>query len=98
MRLALLLSIICAFMLQDAPSQQPANKLAIYDEFNNCVETLKAEGDFDTGLWPRLRDSLIQDPPEHVKSLDRIAVIDELVSLHEKRIAALKKMRELEKK
>lgn len=79
-------------------AQSSAGKLAIYGEWNRCVVTLEAEGDFETGLWPRLRDSLRHDPPEMVKSLDRIALYDELITLHEKRIAALKKMRNLEAK
>ncbi|MGA9767922.1 MAG: hypothetical protein WBV94_02710 [Blastocatellia bacterium] len=81
-----------------AGQQIPDPKLRIYQHWNECVESLKDEGDFESGLWPRLLQSLRDDPPEHVKSLDRIAIYDELIILHEKRIAALKKMRELEKK
>lgn len=78
-------------------AQSSVGKLAIYDEWTGCVETLKPEW-IEGGLWHRLRDSLIHDPPEHVKSLDRLAIYDELIALHEKRLAALKKMKEIEKR
>jgi hypothetical protein len=78
--------------------QQPDPKLAIYQAWNACVETLKEEGNYDDGLWSRLRDSLVHDPPERVKSLDRIAILNELIAIHERRLQALKKMCELERK
>jgi hypothetical protein len=93
--IALTILLLAAYALAGAQVNQ--DKLAIYGEWNKCVTTLEAEGDFDTGLWARLRASLVGDPPEFVKSLDRIAIYDELIALHEKRIAALKKMRALEK-
>ena len=90
--------MLCLLTMPVAAAQSPVGNLAAYDEWNKCVDSLKEEGDFDTGLWPRLRDSLRHDPPELVKSLDRMAMYDELIALHEKRIAALKKMRQLEAK
>jgi hypothetical protein len=74
------------------------DKLSIYSHWNACVESLKAEGDFETGLWPRLRQSLLDDPPEYVRSLDRQEIVKALIAEHELRLAALKKMLEVERK
>ncbi len=73
-------------------------KSAIIDNFNQAVGTLVPEWADDKGLWFRLRDSLIADPPTYVKSMDRIAIESELIVLHEKRIIALRKMLEAEKR
>lgn len=73
------------------------DKFIIYQRWNRCVESLRAEGDFETGLWPRLRDSIQQDPPEHVRSLDRQQILEELIARHEERLRALREMLKLER-
>ncbi|HEX8089348.1 MAG TPA: hypothetical protein VF762_10875, partial [Blastocatellia bacterium] len=64
----------------------------------SCVEALNAEGDFETGLWPRLHDSLIHDPPEHTRSLDREEALKRLIELHERRLKLLREMLKAEQK
>jgi|ERR1044072_6337021 hypothetical protein len=91
--LTILLTIVHCF----AHAAQAPEKLKIYSNFNNCVDTLKLEWP-DDGLWFKLRESILNDPPEHIKSLDRIEIEKELIKLHEKRLAYLKDMLDLEKR
>lgn len=98
MRRALLAGILSLLFTITVRTQQPPNpKLVIYQGWNECVMTFRAEMD-ERDIWHKLQDSLQLDPPEFVKSLDRIAIYNELIVLHERRLKALHKMLEAEKR
>lgn len=79
------------------PTISSNNPTAVYDAWNKCVESLQREGDFETGLWPTLQDSIKKDPPEHLSSLDRQTIIDELIEEHQARIDQLRRMRKADR-
>lgn len=69
----------------------------IYTEWNACVESLKAEGDFESGKWRQLYNSLRADPPGLVRSLDREQLLKDLIRLHKERTGYLESMLKLER-
>ena len=77
--------------------QESNPKIQIYGLWNSCVFTLREEYEPEP-LWESLQESYKSDPPEYVKSLDRVAKLEKLIELHEKRLQNLKKMRDLEKR
>jgi hypothetical protein len=92
-----MLKIILAVILICASGIAQDDKLKIYSGWDACVKSLEAEGDFETGLWPKLRDSLVNDPPELTRSLDREAMIERLIELHEQRLKLLRGMLKAER-
>src|SRR4051794_10287912 len=79
--------LICASgIAQDLGNAKDSGKLKIYSDFRACVETLLPEWENDDALWYKLRDSLIHDPPEFSRSLDREEMLKRLIELHEKRL------------
>ncbi|HXG94124.1 MAG TPA: hypothetical protein VNN73_17405 [Blastocatellia bacterium] len=93
-----------------AQAQKPvgplkSEKLKIYECWNTIVRTfvreqiaITLEQGTERPVWLKLQDSL-RDPliaPEHVKSLDRLMWLDELIRDHEEIVHQLKRMRELE--
>jgi hypothetical protein len=89
---------IIAVILICASGVAQNDKARIYTDWNACVQTLVDEGDFETGLWPKLRNSLISDSPEHTRSLEREETLKRLIELHEQRLKLLKSMLEVEQK
>ena len=75
---------------------ESGSKDAIYEGWNDCVKTLQSEWQPEQ-LWVFLQDSYRNEPPEFVKSMDRMEKIKRLIELHEIRIKALKKMLAAEK-
>jgi hypothetical protein len=51
----------------------------------------------DEGLWFKLRQSLLDDPPEKIKSLNRMGLEQRLIELHEQRLKELRRMLDLER-
>jgi hypothetical protein len=93
-----MIKAIIAVILICASGVAQTDKAQIYTEWNACVHSLADEGDFETGLWPKLHGSLKSDPPEHVRSLDRERILEELIKLHKERISHLESMLELERR
>ena len=96
-RLILILRALILLPVVSAAQEAQNQKLEIYHLWDKNVESLKAEGDFETGKWRKLYDSLRADPPEMVRSLDREQIIDDLIRLHKERIAYLERMRAIER-
>ena len=84
-------------MVSLSVGQENNPKLRIYDYWSECVKTLREEWEPEP-LWESLQESYRKDPPEYVQSIDRVAKLDKLISLHEKRLQALKQMRALEQR
>lgn len=85
-------------LLPALPAREvPSSKLEIYKLWNRNVSSLVTEGDFETGLWKQLLDSLRADPPERVRSLKRQRIIAALIRLHNARTALLARMLVIEK-
>jgi hypothetical protein len=93
----LCLALLLCFPLAAAAQQQADPKLEVYRLWDESVELLKQEGDFETGLWRQLLNSLRNDPPEHVRSLDRQAILEELIKLHRRRAEKLERMQKVDK-
>jgi hypothetical protein len=93
----LLLALLLCFPLAAIAQQRTSPKFEIYKLWDDNVELLRQEGDYETGLWKQLQNSLRDDPPEHVKSLDRQAIIEELIRLHKQRTEKLERMLKVEK-
>ncbi len=91
----ILLTLVLLLFAGIAESRQNDSETIIYSSFNECVKTLKPEWE-DNGLWFQLRESLLANPPRYTKSLDREALVDELIALHEKRLQLLRRMKKAE--
>jgi hypothetical protein len=94
----LLLTVpILLLMVSFTIGQEGNPKLKIYDNWNECVTTLHQEWQPEP-LWESLQESYKSDPPEYIQSIDRVAKLDKLIDLQTKRLQALKRMRDLEKR
>lgn len=67
-----------------------------YRSANVCVDTLAAEGDFETGLWHELVISYRKMTDEDSVDARRVEILDRLIELNKKRLAALERLRKWE--
>jgi hypothetical protein len=94
----LLLTVPILLLMASFTIGQEGNpKLKIYDLWNECVTTMRQEWEPEP-IWELIQESYKTDPPEYVQSIDRIAKLEKLIELHQKRLQTLKQMRDLEKR
>ena len=69
------------------------------DYWNECVHTFQEEeiGAVDGSTWAVLMESYKSDPPNYVSSPDRLERLEKVIQLTERRLKALKKLRDIER-